>query len=73
MLAQEVYHVREDRQSVVCWGERTRAIWPQNLPASVVSVAQVSSGNINVCVLKTDGTVVCWGDNSWGTVDVPRA
>ncbi|WP_423837351.1 hypothetical protein [Thalassolituus oleivorans] len=29
-------------------------------------LASVTTGNVHTCVLKTDGTVSCWGNNNWG-------
>jgi len=55
----------------VCWGEDPPQYGIFPLPPSVVSVAQLSSSIGNVCVLKTDGTVVCWRENTWGIADVP--
>ena len=32
---------------------------------------QVSAGAWHTCAVKTDGTVVCWGDNEYGEATVP--
>ena len=32
----------------------------------------LSTGGGHTCALKTDGSIVCWGDDSWGQATVPR-
>jgi len=38
---------------------------------SAVHFLQVSAGNEHACGVKTDGSVACWGDNSYGQASPP--
>ena len=35
------------------------------------SFKAVSAGSHHSCGLRTDGTIACWGENTWGQVDAP--
>jgi alpha-tubulin suppressor-like RCC1 family protein len=48
-------------------GPRVRA----QLLSTLRTTAQVGAGYVHTCALKTDGTVVCWGDNTYGQLAVP--
>jgi alpha-tubulin suppressor-like RCC1 family protein len=39
----------------------TGGLWPAN-----TGIAQVSTGYVHTCALRTDGSVYCWGSNSYG-------
>lgn len=41
------------------------------MPDGLASVAQVSAATVHTCALRTNGTVICWGDNSEGESTVP--
>jgi hypothetical protein len=41
------------------------------VPSGLASVVQVSAGFYHTCAVKTDRTVVCWGDNYQGQSTVP--
>ena len=47
-----------------------RALGLIELPASVRFIA-VDTGHVHSCGLRTDSTVVCWGDNAHGQADAP--
>lgn len=59
----------------------TNAVWqnpPPPVPSGISGIAQIAYGPGNataghVVALKTDGTVVCWGDNEAGECNVPNA
>ena len=40
-------------------------------PSGLVDVVQVASGDFHTCALKSDKTVVCWGNNDWDQSIVP--
>jgi alpha-tubulin suppressor-like RCC1 family protein len=61
---------------VVCWGNNgagqlgngttlTQAV-PTVAVGSTGTILQLRAGQSHTCVVKTDGSVVCWGDNSSG-------
>ena len=47
-----------------------RALGLIELPASV-RFAALDTGHVHSCALRTDSTVVCWGDNAFGQADAP--
>ena len=60
-MAAGYYHVRrEDGGKVACWGESGAG---QSKPPSG-TFQQVAAGWYHTCGLRTNGTVVCWGDDS---------
>lgn len=73
---------------LACWGGngrgqlgdgRTRSqLTPQAVTAVGRPIAQVSCGQYHTCALRADGSLACWGQNTYGTLgngrlaDVPR-
>ena len=51
--------------TVVAWGGQT------NVPANLTNVVAIAAGEGHSLALKSDGTVVAWGDNTFGQTDVP--
>ena len=61
-----------------CWGGNSKGqlgtgdVITRNLPANVISLSNsalsVSAGVAHTCALLTTGGVVCWGDNTSGTL-----
>lgn len=58
--------------SVVAWG------WPSasinsvtNVPIGLTNVVGIATGNAHNLALRSDGTVVAWGDNSSNQTNVP--
>lgn len=63
---------------VLCWGDSSRGqlgIGTPTLPYSepvpvevsgVTNGVSVAAGSEHTCVLRSNGTVACWGANSWG-------
>ena len=66
-----------DAGAVACWGDLPDGLRAVAAPTgdggagSVLRFAQVSAGSGHVCALRSDGAVVCWGDNA--AVQAPRA
>jgi len=50
---------------VVQWGAAT------NIPAGLSGVIAISAGRTFALALRADGTAVAWGDNAYGTSEVP--
>ena len=50
---------------VVAWGSNT------NTPASLTNAVAVEAGIANGAAIKNDGTMIVWGDNSYGQTNVP--
>lgn len=42
-----------------------------NVPSGLSNVVAVASGTSHGVALKSDGTIVAWGDNTFGQIDVP--
>jgi len=40
-------------------------------PITVPALAQVGVGDVHACGLDLNGSVICWGDNDFGQLDVP--
>ena len=56
--------------SVVVWGN----LWNQGTPPDgLTGVVAVAAGNYHTLALKSDGTVVGWGDDTYGQTDVPSS
>lgn len=74
--------------ALACWGAngrgqlgdgRTRAQFaPQTVSLLTAPVAEVTCGQYHTCARRRDGTLACWGQNTFGTLangsfnDVPR-
>ena len=43
------------------------------VPPSTVSFSDVAAGNQHTCGLRTDGTVVCWGDSDFSSCGLVTA
>lgn len=68
---------RKTDGSLWCWGGNqlgqlgngttsdTAVVEPVQVSALGTSVAEVSTGNYHTCARKTDGSLWCWGLNSW--------
>ena len=41
------------------------------LPPGLTNVVAIAGGDAHSLALKSDGTVVAWGDNFWGQTNVP--
>jgi alpha-tubulin suppressor-like RCC1 family protein len=44
---------------------------PAHVPAGLSNVVALAAGGLHVLALRSDGTVVAWGDNSFGQTNVP--
>jgi alpha-tubulin suppressor-like RCC1 family protein len=52
---------------VACWGRK-----PESEASSLAGAfAALSAGGGHTCGVKIDGTIVCWGDNSYGQATPP--
>jgi alpha-tubulin suppressor-like RCC1 family protein len=49
-----------------CWG------YVVGIPRVLGKVADISVGTYHVCAMTTQTTIRCWGDNSYGQLDVPN-
>ncbi|TAN57279.1 hypothetical protein EPN15_04850, partial [Patescibacteria group bacterium] len=65
--------------SMVCWGNNAsgqigdNSTTQRNVPTQVSgltagTVKEIAAGGYHTCALKTNGSVVCWGDNTWGQI-----
>ena len=47
---------------------------PLGVPASAATVhwEQIASGSNHLCALADDGSISCWGDNTFGQHEVPE-
>lgn len=53
-----------------CWGGGASSILSQ-LPDNLGTVQAVSAYRHNACVIKTDDSLVCWGNNNNGAATIP--
>jgi hypothetical protein len=56
-----------DIAGVLAWSDVDQTM----VPAGLAEVAAIAAGDNHSVALKQDGTVVAWGDNSWGQTTVP--
>ncbi|MGZ6479213.1 MAG: RCC1 domain-containing protein [Bdellovibrionales bacterium] len=67
--------------AVYCWGQNANGevgngnigtMYKSATATSLVSgVTKISSGGFHNCALKSDGTVFCWGSNTYGQLGLP--
>ena len=61
--------------NVWVWGDFSGAVTPNsvltNVPPSLTNAVSVGAGRWDAIALTTMGTVVCWGDNTFGRTNVP--
>ena len=56
--------------TLVCWGSESKG--ETTVPASLGKASSVAAGNSFSCaVASVDSTVQCWGDNTFGVIEVP--
>lgn len=68
----------ETKGAASCWGDNqygtvgdgttTERDTPVAIPGLTSGVAAVSAGGANACALTSKGTVVCWGNNTYGAL-----
>jgi len=63
--------------TVVCWGAGATKLrkdphYGQSLtPAGLNGIVALASGGYHTVALRSDGTVICWGDNAFGECTAP--
>jgi alpha-tubulin suppressor-like RCC1 family protein/sugar lactone lactonase YvrE len=57
--------------SVVTWGDDPFGVDDTSVPASLINVVAIAAKYDHSLALKSDGTVVAWGSDSFGQSDVP--
>ena len=79
-VAAEYIHAcaRKTDGTLWCWGDNgagqlgdgTKSAHPSPVQVAALgsTVAQVAAGEYHTCARKTDGTLWCWGDNSYGQI-----
>jgi alpha-tubulin suppressor-like RCC1 family protein len=76
-LRRHLPHVRgQDRWRLWCWGANgdgqlgdgttTSSLVPVQVSGHATDWAAVSAGFFHTCGVKTDGTLWCWGENTYG-------
>jgi alpha-tubulin suppressor-like RCC1 family protein len=69
-----------DEGGVKCWGDNLfgqlgdgtdieEQYTPVNVAGLTSGVQSISAGQWHACALKTNGQVMCWGNNNWGKVN----
>jgi len=56
----------------VGWGATDADVGETKIPAAATNVTQIAAGGTFSLALKSDGTVVGWGDNTYGQATPPR-
>ena len=56
---------------LVGFAQGTVVAWPAPVPVDLTDVTAISAGGYQGLAVKSDGTVVAWGDNNYGQTDVP--
>jgi hypothetical protein len=57
--------------TVTCWTRTNYAPDGINPPPTGNNWAQISANANHACALRNDGTLTCWGDETFGSLDVP--
>lgn len=59
--------------AITVWGDANNGITTASVPASATNVIALAAGDAHCLALRSDGTVVAWGQNSFGQTNVPSA
>ncbi len=57
-----IYYLKDDTSAVTFLNK----IFSQNISIYISAVTEIALGGYHTCARKTDGTVLCWGDNFAG-------
>src|SRR5204863_545492 len=60
---------------VIAWGDLNYDLSLKNNPQSAQphALAQIAAGDFHSLALKNDGSIVAWGDDSFGQINLPTA
>ena len=58
-----------DSTEIITWGYNGGGLY--TTPAALTDVIAIAAGSHHNLALRSDGTVVAWGENSHGQLDVP--
>ena len=57
--------------TITAWGSNAVALGQTNIPGGLNNVTAFTAGSLHSLALKSDGTVVTWGNNLMGQIRVP--